>query len=290
MPFVKLDCGLLKSTLWFDRDALHLFITALLSAVPVVYDEPVKTFPLDSTEPTDFVVPPGWYGLVESSSLGLIHDALMKHEDGMSALRRLGEPDAESRTPDFGGRRLVRVEGGFLVLNFEKFREKDYTAAERQRRWRERKNVTGVTRDSNGVTRHITQAEAEAEAEEKKKKSERPGASRPSRSPFVPPSLEEVRNFAEGERLGPFNAGAFVDFYASKGWRVGATPMRDWKAAAKNAARKGWTVEKAAPDPPSPTEKARREEERAANLQRLRERDERRNAEERERAARETTT
>jgi len=27
----------------------------------------------------------------------------------------------------------------------------------------------------------------------------------------------------------------FIDFYASKGWMVGKNPMKDWKAACRNA-------------------------------------------------------
>jgi hypothetical protein len=74
----------------------------------------------------------------------------------------------------------VRVDGGFLVLNFMKFRDRDYGGAERQKRYRERKkalghgdgDVTRVTRNATGetvserrVTRYITQADADAEAE-----------------------------------------------------------------------------------------------------------------------------
>jgi hypothetical protein len=44
----------------------------------------------------------------------------------------------ESRTPDFDGRRLVRVDGGYVALNFAKYREKDHTAAERSKRYREK--------------------------------------------------------------------------------------------------------------------------------------------------------
>ena len=30
----------------------------------------------------------------------------------------------------------------------------------------------------------------------------------------------------------------FVDFYASKGWRVGSQPMKDWKAAVRTWERR----------------------------------------------------
>lgn len=53
---------------------------------------------------------------------------------------------------------------------------------------------------------------------------------------FVPPSVENVREYCQdgGYRV---DAECFVDFYASKGWMVGKTKMKDWKAAVRNWAR-----------------------------------------------------
>lgn len=51
---------------------------------------------------------------------------------------------------------------------------------------------------------------------------------------FVPPTLEEVAAYVKerGSRVDPQG---FIDFYAMKGWMVGKTPMKDWKAACRNA-------------------------------------------------------
>lgn len=53
---------------------------------------------------------------------------------------------------------------------------------------------------------------------------------------FQPPSVENVREYC---REGGYSVDAdcFVDFYASKGWMVGKTKMKDWKAAVRNWAR-----------------------------------------------------
>lgn len=51
---------------------------------------------------------------------------------------------------------------------------------------------------------------------------------------FVPPTLEEVTAYIR-ERSSRVNPQGFIDFYASKGWKVGKTPMKDWKAACRNA-------------------------------------------------------
>lgn len=37
------------------------------------------------------------------------------------------------------------------------------------------------------------------------------------------------------ERRSPVDPQGFIDFYESKGWLVGKAPMKDWKAACRNA-------------------------------------------------------
>jgi hypothetical protein len=49
---------------------------------------------------------------------------------------------------------------------------------------------------------------------------------------FSPPTVEEVRAYCT-ERGNQIDAQHFVDFYASKGWRVGNQPMKDWKACVR---------------------------------------------------------
>ena len=54
------------------------------------------------------------------------------------------------------------------------------------------------------------------------------------RKRFVPPTLEEVSAYVR-ERGSKVDPQGFIDFYASKGWLVGKAPMKDWKAACRNA-------------------------------------------------------
>ncbi len=175
MPFVKLDTGLLNSTLWVERDCREVFITSLLMAEPREFTEPQRQIEIGKIEYTGFIAPPGWYGFVPAASSGIINRAMVDKDKGLEALVRLGSPDSDSRSKDFDGRRMIRVDGGFLILNYIKYREKDYTAAERAKRYRDRKRVTlgnAVTSheshvtvtDSVTQTRNITQAEAEEEA------------------------------------------------------------------------------------------------------------------------------
>ncbi len=75
----------------------------------------------------------------------------------------------------------------------------------------------------------------EEKEEEKEKENITPLPPKGARGVFKKPSLEEVSEYmAERNWSSPaIEAGKFVDFYASKGWVVGKSPMKDWKAAVR---------------------------------------------------------
>lgn len=58
------------------------------------------------------------------------------------------------------------------------------------------------------------------------------------RTRFTPPSNDEA--FAYFQAIGGTEkqSDAFLDYYESKGWKVGTAPMKDWKAAARNWVRR----------------------------------------------------
>ena len=49
---------------------------------------------------------------------------------------------------------------------------------------------------------------------------------------FTRPTVVEVKAYCD-ERKNNVNPQTFVDFYSSKGWKVGAQPMKDWKACVR---------------------------------------------------------
>jgi len=55
---------------------------------------------------------------------------------------------------------------------------------------------------------------------------------------FIPPSVQDVQEFAKAESL-RIDAERFVDYFASVGWVIGKgrKPMKSWQAAARNWAR-----------------------------------------------------
>lgn len=49
---------------------------------------------------------------------------------------------------------------------------------------------------------------------------------------FVKPTVEEITLYCR-ERQNTISAENFYNFYESKGWRIGSSPMKDWKAAVR---------------------------------------------------------
>ena len=88
---------------------------------------------------------------------------------------------------------------------------------------------TVITNDNTPITQ-ITDTVSDTDTvsvSDKDKKSKR----------FAPPSLEEVRAYCK-ERYNNVAPEAFMDFYASKGWKVGNQTMKDWKASVRTWERR----------------------------------------------------
>ena len=80
-------------------------------------------------------------------------------------------------------------------------------------------SVSGSVSVSDSVSVNESPSETKREKQAKEK-----------RTRFSAPSVDEVRNYCR-ERGNSIDAETFVDFYASKGWKVGNTPMKDWQSA-----------------------------------------------------------
>lgn len=106
------------------------------------------------------------------------------------------------------------------------------------------RNVQGTFNEHsslNGMERNREQGKEQGIKKESNKK-KNPGKM------FVPPTLEQLENFwkqyhaERGIRCTSSSAEEFLDYYASKGWKVGTAPMKSWEHAAarwirNNAAR-----------------------------------------------------
>ena len=54
------------------------------------------------------------------------------------------------------------------------------------------------------------------------------------RAAFVAPTRDALRAYVEEKGLKYVTPDAFIDYYEANGWRVGKSPMKDWRAAARN--------------------------------------------------------
>ena len=64
----------------------------------------------------------------------------------------------------------------------------------------------------------------------------KPAEPAPARKRFVKPELEEIREFCFEKNIN-IDVDRFFNYYESKGWKVGVSPMKDWKAAVRNWAK-----------------------------------------------------
>ena len=144
-------------------------------ASPLELRERSPQLELLTDKKTGFVVPAGWYGFVDAGSPNIIDRTRIDSERGMAALTRLGSPEGVSKSTPFGGRRMVRIERGFIILNYDHYRRKDHTTAERSKRYRERKQSDKSFRKkdksaSRVTPRGVTQAEAYKEEDPQEEK------------------------------------------------------------------------------------------------------------------------
>lgn len=75
------------------------------------------------------------------------------------------------------------------------------------------------------VTPPETDTETDTDKETRSK-----SAKKPTR--FTPPTLDDVAQYCK-ERGNAINPQRFIDFYESKGWMVGTSKMKNWKAAVR---------------------------------------------------------
>lgn len=87
--------------------------------------------------------------------------ARVPYEDCLRALEKFQSPDPSSRTPDNEGRRIKRVDGGWLILNSEKYarmlskeERREYNTA-KQAEYRKRKKLVANSGASAGASKAI---------------------------------------------------------------------------------------------------------------------------------------
>ena len=154
----KLFTKILDSSIWLESDSTRIVWLTLLSAM----DED---------------------GFAQFASVAnLAHRARVAPEACAEAVKCLENPDANSADPDHEGRRIERVNGGWIILNAEKYRlmvtrviAREQTR-ERVRRFRAKTRNAIVTDSNDKVTPSEAYTETETEAEKSRERARVQGA------------------------------------------------------------------------------------------------------------------
>lgn len=96
-------------------------------------------------------------------------------------------------------------------------------------------NPTSTDEDINALKQYIKCLETENEMLKEEKAPKKKKSSQ-----FTPPTVEEVRAYCI-ERNNNVDAERFVNYYESKGWLIGKTKMKSWKAAVRTWERNGYS-------------------------------------------------
>jgi hypothetical protein len=116
-------------------------------------------------------------GVVEATIPGIAHIAKVSIEKVEQAMNKFLSPDHYSRSSEFEGRRIEKVDGGYLILNYSKYRAK-MRSEERQeyqrkymQNYRQKNPVNSNVNFVSQVNQNkpIAEAKAEAKAETLKK-------------------------------------------------------------------------------------------------------------------------
>jgi hypothetical protein len=144
MGYTKLFSEIITSTIWAEPDETRIVWITMLA----LKDK---------------------WGVVGATMPGLAHMARVDVEVCRKAIEKFLGPDPDSRTPDHEGRRIEVVDGGWRILNHEKYRrlmsadERREYLAEKQREYRSRQQVVNKSKQESTVSTH-TDADTKADA------------------------------------------------------------------------------------------------------------------------------
>lgn len=156
VTFTKLFSSITESTVWCEPDRTRLAWICMLAMADR-------------------------HGRVFASIPGLANRARIPVEDARKAIETFLAPDADSRTPEFEGRRIEPMDGGWRLLNHAKYREirdeesileskRKYINARRAKE-RQEKNASTVDRCRTPVDQGRANAEAYTDADKNTKAS-----------------------------------------------------------------------------------------------------------------------
>jgi hypothetical protein len=177
MAFTKLDSGITDSTIWQAPDPIRLVWITMLAMKD-------------------------WHGYVGASIPGLASRVRVSLEDCLAALEMFKSPDPYSRTQDHEGRRIADADGGWVLLNNDKYRAVQSEEDKRERsrlamqRLRESRKATVNNVDKALTKLPHTDTDIDADKEEEQEIAPK-GARAVAPSALPPPALAGDSNVNE---------------------------------------------------------------------------------------------
>ena len=168
-------------------------------------------------------------GIVLGTDETLARIANVTLQNVTDAIERFSSPDQNSRTPDNEGRRIAKCDGGWIVLNHDKYRANDAIlrekTRERVRRFREKKAMENGYQTGNvTVTLPSASASASVSASEIKDRDRVQGkgkgeAASDTDGKLTPENFPERAQAANGGRLTEQQLEAFCDYWTERNSR-----------------------------------------------------------------------
>lgn len=176
---------------------------------------------------------------VMASIPGLAAVANIPIESCIAGLSKLAKPDPHSRTKEHEGRRIMEVDGGWMVLNGEKYR--NFMSKQERNEYQARlmSEIRSKSKMLAPVSRKLAllaQAEAEAEAdkEEEGKGADAPPTETSKKRKFIEPTEAELTEFCASIELPVSDALWFFWKGKGNGWTNGGKPIKDWKSTIRS--------------------------------------------------------
>lgn len=177
------------------------------------------------------------------------HLCMHADDDGFSNNVRLALFNSHASTDDFNTliskRFIIPFDSGVIVIRH--WRMHNYIQNDRKHDTEHTKELADLVLQKNGVYELAENAmdtkciqngyKMLPEVRLGKDRIDKDSISAKPPKRFTPPTREEVAAYCS-ERGNKVEPDRFVDFYTSKGWMVGKSPMKDWKAAVR-----GWERE-----------------------------------------------
>ena len=185
-------------------------------------------------------------GIVDMPITRLASRAAMTVEQTRRGLTELMEPDINSASKEHDGKRIIPLypdglERGWMIVNWSKYKA---IASEEARREQARKDskayrdrqreIARMRQEPSGSRQDTVRStsgptESESTSETKTPKRERGGRS----ASFLPPTVDEVRKYADEKGWTGFDAESFHAHYETRDWiPKGYTHrMKSWKSA-----------------------------------------------------------